>query len=76
MAWAHSDQKLFVATKHLLHSLTVHRGIPSLQTLCQSAIAQFLPSREMSYDLVLPTKMKVAVAEAFDPVVQDRKSVV
>lgn len=70
MTWAHSDQKLFLATKNLLHSLAVHRGVPPLQTLCQSAIAQYLPSRDTSYDLVLPTKLKVAIAETFDPVVQ------
>ena len=38
--------------------------------LCQNSIAQYLPSKETSYDLVLPTKMKVAVAESFDPVIQ------
>ena len=70
MTWAHGDQKLFIATKNLLHSITVHRGIPSLQSLCQKAVAQYLPARLQSYNLVLPLKLKVAVAEAFDPVIQ------
>ena len=70
MAWGHGDQKLFVATKNLLHSLSVHRGIPSLQSLSQRAIAQYLPSSWDSGNLVLPLKLKVAVAEVFDPVIQ------
>jgi hypothetical protein len=70
MTWAHGDQKIFIATKNLLHSLSVHRGIPSLQSLCQKAIAQYLPAKEQSYNLVLPLRLKVSVAEAFDPVVQ------
>ena len=70
MTWAHGDQKLFIATKNLLHSLSVHRGIPSLQSLCQKGIAQYLPGREQSYNLVLPMRMKMSVAEVFDPVVQ------
>ena len=72
ITWGHNDQKLFVATKNLLHTVTIHRGIPSLQMLCQTAIASGLPGREASFDLVLPTKLKVAVAESFDSVVQVR----
>lgn len=70
MTWAHGDQKIFIATKNLLHSLSVHKEIPPLQSLCQKAIAQFLPAREQCYSLVLPLKLKVAVAEVFDPVIQ------
>ncbi len=70
ITWAHADQKLFVATTNLLHSIAIHRGIPSLQSLCQMVAANALPSREASFELVLPTKLKVAVAESFDSVVQ------
>lgn len=70
ITWAHNDQKLLVATKSLLHSLTVHHSIPSLQQLCQATIASALSSRDASFDLVLPTKLKVAVAGAFESIVQ------
>ena len=70
ITWAHNDQKLLIAAKNLLHSLTVHHGIPSLQMLCQSTISSALSSREASFDLVLPTKLKVAVAGAFESIVQ------
>jgi len=70
ITWGHNDQKLFVATKNLLHSACISRGIPSLQSLCQSLIANSLPQRDDSFNLVLPTKLKVAVAESFDPTIQ------
>ena len=70
MTWAHGDHKIFIATKSLLHSLTVRREIPSLQSLCQKAISQYLPSRDQSHNLVLPFKLKMSVAEVFDPVIQ------
>ena len=72
ITWAHQDQKFFVATKSLLHSVNIHRGIPSLQALCQTAVASSLAEREDCFELVLPTKLKVAVAESFDSVVQVR----
>ena len=59
-----------MATKNILHSVNIHKGIPSLQSLCQAAIANSLSNREDSFDLVLPTKLKVAVAESFDPIIQ------
>ena len=70
VTWAHNDEKLFVATNTLLHSVTIHRGIPSLQALCQATISCALPSKDATFDLVLPTKLKVVVAETFDPVIQ------
>lgn len=70
ITWAHNDQKFFVATKNILHSINIHRGIPSLQSLCQASIANSLLNKEDSFDLVLPTKLKVAVAETFDPIIQ------
>ncbi len=72
ITWGHNDQKLFVATKTLLHSATISRGIPSLQALCQNLIANTLSSKDESFNLVLPTKLKVAVAESFDPTIQVR----
>ncbi len=70
ITWGHCDQKLFVATKNLLHVMHISREIPSLQTLCQALIAGSLPEREESFNLVLPTKLKVAVAGCFDPLIQ------
>lgn len=59
-----------MATKNLLHVMNISREIPSLQTLCQAMIAGSLPGREESFELVLPTKLKVAVAGCFDPLIQ------
>ena len=50
--------------------MNIHRGIPSLQSLCQAAVANSLAERENCFDLILPTKLKVAVAESFDSVIQ------
>lgn len=72
ITWAHQDQKFFVATRNLLHCVNIHRGIPSLQALCQTAVANSLKEREECFELVLPTKLKVAVAESFDSVIQVR----
>lgn len=54
----------------MLHLVNISQEIPSLQSLCQAIIAGSLPGREESFDLVLPTKLKVAVAECFDPIIQ------
>ena len=70
ITWGHCDRKLFVATKNLLHVMNISREIPSLQTFCQAVIAGSLPGREESFNLVLPTKLKVAVAGCFDPLIQ------
>lgn len=70
ITWGHCDHKLFVSTKNLLHIVNISREIPSLQTLCQAVIAGSLPGREESFDLILPTKLKVAVAGCFDPLIQ------
>lgn len=70
ITWGHCDQKLFVATKNLLHVMNISREIPSLQSLCQAMIAGSLQGREESFNLVLPTKLKVAVAGCFDPLIQ------
>ena len=72
ITWAHADQKLFVATKNLLHTITIHRSVPSLQVLCNLAISSTLPNRESSHDLLLPTRLKVSVAETFESVIQVR----
>lgn len=50
--------------------MNISREIPSLQSLCQAMIAGSLPGREESFNLVLPTKLKVAVAGSFDPLIQ------
>lgn len=70
ITWGHCDRKLFIATKNLLHLVNISQEIPSLQILCQAVIAGSLPGREESFDLVLPTKLKVAVAGCFDPLIQ------
>lgn len=70
ITWGHCDQKLFVATKNLLHVMNISREIPSLQTLSQAVVAGSLQGREESFNLVLPTKLKVAVAGCFDPLIQ------
>lgn len=70
ITWGHCDRKFFVATKNMLHLVNISQGIPSLQTLCQAVIAGSLPGREESFDLILPTKLKVAVAGCFDPLMQ------
>lgn len=70
VTWGHSDRKFFVATKNMLHLVKVSREIPSLQSMCQALVAGTLPSRAESFDLVLPTKLKVAVAGCYDPLIQ------
>ncbi len=70
VSWGHSDRKYFVATKNMLHLVKVSREIPSLQSMCQALVAGTLPSRAESFDLVLPTKLKVAVAGCYDPLIQ------
>ena len=72
ITWAHQDQKFFVATRNLLHCVNIHQGIPPLQALCQTAIATSLNEREDCFDLMLPTKLKMAVAESFDSIIQVR----
>ena len=54
----------------MLHLVNISREIPSLQSLCQTVIAGSLPGREESFELVLPTKLKVAVAGSFDKLIQ------
>ena len=61
ITWAHADQKLFVATKNVLHTITIHRSVPSLQALCNLAISSTLSNREFSYDLMLPTRLRATV---------------
>ena len=70
ITWGHSDHKFFVATKNMLHLVNISREIPSLQSMCQALVASSLPSREESFELVLPTKLKVAVAGCYDPLLQ------
>lgn len=50
--------------------VNISREIPSLQSLCQSVIAGSLPGKEESFELMLPTKLKVAVAGCFEPIIQ------
>ena len=70
ITWGHSDSKLFVAASNQLYTVSVDKSIPSLQALCQRAITTALQHRERSYDLVLPTRLKVGLAESFNSVIK------
>ena len=70
ITWGHTDRKFFVATKNMLHLVNISREIPSLQSMCQAIVGGALPGRDESFELVLPTKLKVAVAGCFDPLIQ------
>lgn len=70
LTWGHSDCKLFVAASQQLYTVSVDCGIPSLQSLCQRAISNALQHRDKSFDLVLPTRIKVGLAESFTSVIK------
>ena len=70
LTWGHGDSKLFVAATQQLHTISVEKEVPSLQSLCQRVIAEALCGREKAFDLVLPTRMRVGLAERFTSVIQ------
>ena len=74
ITWAHDNSKMFVATSNVLHTVSISRCIPSLQQLCQSIVSSSLVNRDNSYDLILPTRFKVALAETFNPIIKVNKS--
>lgn len=70
VTWGHDNHKLFIATNHLLHTICIQRDIPSLQQLCQGTISSSLKERDACFDLVLPTRLKFAVAERFNSLIK------
>lgn len=70
LSWGHNDYKLFVAASNQLYSVSVDKEIPSLQSICQRAITAALQHKDKSYDLVLPTRMKVGLAQSFTSIIK------